>query len=160
GVDTVLFVVVSEKWLGTGATGYSYLLAGLGVGGLIGAFLVKRIAAWPRLSTAIITATAVYCIPTLGLLTVRHPAGAFGIEGVRGIGTLVLEVLAMTALQRSLPKDKLARAFGAVFTFVLIAVSAGVFITPAVLRATGLATTLWLEGLGIPLLCLAGWPWL
>jgi hypothetical protein len=52
------------------------------------------------------------------------------------------------------------RVFGAVFTFVLIAVSAGVFITLAVLNATDLATTLWLEGLGIPLLCLAGWPWL
>jgi CRP-like cAMP-binding protein len=41
-----------------------------------------------------------------------------------------------------------------------MAVSAGVFITPAVLNATDLATALWLEGLGIPLLCLAGWPWL
>ncbi len=160
GIDTVLFVIVSEKWLGTGATGYSYLLAGLGAGGLLGAVLVKRIAAWPRLGTAIIVTVAVYCVPALALLTIRLPVAAFGVQVVRGAGTLVLEVLAMTALQRSLPKDKLARAFGAVFTFVLIAISAGVFATPLVLNATGLATVLWLEGLGIPLLCLAGWPWL
>jgi Cyclic nucleotide-binding domain len=160
GVDTVLFVIISEKWLGTGPTGYSYLLAGLGVGGLVGAFLVKRIAAWARLGTAIIAAMALYCAPTLALLTVRRPTAAFSVQVVRGIGTLVVEVLAMTALQRSLRKDKLARAFGTVFTFVLIAISAGVFVTPVVLNATDLATTVWLEGLAIPLLCLAGWPWL
>ncbi len=150
GVDTVLFVIVSEKWLGTGAN-YSYLLAGLGAGGLLGAVLVKRIAAWPRLGAAIIVTVAVYCVPALALLTIRLPVAAFGVQVVRGAGTLVLKVLAMTALQRSLPKDKLARAFGAVFTFVLIAISAGVFATPLVLNATGLATVLWLEGLGIPL---------
>ncbi len=160
GVDTVLFVIVSERWLRTGPTGYSYLLAGLGVGGLVGAFLVKRIAAWAQLGTAIIAAMAVYCVPTLALLVIRRPTAAFAVEVVRGAGTLVVEVLAMTALQRSLPKDKLARAFGAVFTFVLIAISAGVFVTPVVLNATDLATIVWLEGLAIPLLCLAGWPWL
>jgi len=33
GIDTVLFVVLSRDLLGTGAEGYGYLLAGLGVGG-------------------------------------------------------------------------------------------------------------------------------
>jgi predicted MFS family arabinose efflux permease len=160
GVDTVLFVIVSEQRLGSGATGYGYLLAGLGVGGLLGAGLVKRVAAWPRLGTAIIAAMAVYCVPTLALLTVRRPVEAFVVEVVRGAGTLVVDVLAMTALQRSLPRDKLARVFGAFFTFVLIAISAGAMLTPVVLHATGLDTTLWLAGLGIPVLCLAGWPWL
>ncbi len=160
GVDTVLLVVVSERRLGTGANGYSYLLAGLGLGGALAAGLVKRISARSRLATAIIVAMAVYCLPTLVLLTVRQPVAAFAVEVVRGAGTLVVDVLAMTALQRSLPRDKLARVFGAFFTFVLLAISLGAVVTPPVLGAAGLDATLWLAGALVPALCLLGWPWL
>jgi MFS family permease len=160
GVDTVLLVILSERRLGTGANGYGYLLAGLGVGGVLAAGLVKRISARPRLGTAIILAMAVYCLPTLALLTVREPATAFAVEVVRGAGTLVVDVLAMTALQRSLPQDKLGRVFGAFFTFVLTAISLGALVTPLVLNAAGLDATLWLAGGLIPALCLIGWPWL
>jgi MFS family permease len=160
GVDTVLLVVVSERRLGTGANGYSYLLAGLGLGGALVAGLVKRISARSRLATAIIVAMAVYCLPTLVLLTVRQPVAAFAVEVVRGAGTLVVDVLAMTALQRSLPRDKLARVFGAFFTFVLLAISLGAVVTPPVLGAAGLDATLWLAGALVPALCLLGWPWL
>ena len=54
GVDTVQFVVLSEERLGTGASGYGYLLAGLGVGGVAAAGLVNRLAALPRLGTVIL----------------------------------------------------------------------------------------------------------
>ena len=158
GVDTVLFVVVSERRLGTGAAGYSYLLAGLGVGGLLAAGLVRRISQWPKLGTAIVTAMAVYCAPTLVLVAVRQPVVAFVVEVVRGGGTLVVDVLAMTALQRSLPKEKLARVFGSFFTFVLLAIVSGAVLTPIALRTTDLVTTLWLAGGVVPALCLLGWP--
>jgi CRP-like cAMP-binding protein/MFS family permease len=160
GVDTVIFVVLSEKRLGTGADGYSYLLAGLGVGGLLAAGLVRRISEWPKLGTAIVAAMGVYCLPTLVLVAVRKPVIAFVVEIVRGGGTLVVDVLAMTALQRSLPKDKLARVFGAFFTFVLLAIVSGAVLAPVVLSSTNLLTTLWLAGGGVPALCLLGWPWL
>jgi predicted MFS family arabinose efflux permease len=160
GIDTVLLVMISERRLGTGADGYSYLLAGLGAGGVLAAGLVKRISAWPRLGTAILIAMAVYCLPTLLLLTVRQPGAAFAVEVVRGAGTLVVDVLAMTALQRCLPQDKLGRVFGAFFTFVLVAISLGALVTPPVLAAAGLDATLWLAGGAIPVLCVLGWPWL
>ncbi len=118
GVDTVQFVVLSEERLGTGADGYGYLLAGLGVGGIAAAGLVNRIASWPRLGTVILAGMALYCLPTLLFLVVDEPAVAFVIQGLRGAGTLVVDVLAITALQRSLPSDLLARVFGAYFTFV------------------------------------------
>ncbi|MGH9107041.1 MAG: MFS transporter [Acidimicrobiales bacterium] len=160
GVDTVLFVVVSERRLGTGANGYSYLLAGLGVGGVLAAGLVKRVSSRARLGPAIIVAMAVYCVPTLALLVVRQPAGGFAIEVVRGTGTLVVDVLAITALQRSLSKEKLARVLGAFFTSAVLAITVGALVTPVVLRATSLSTTLWLAGGALPLACMAGWPWL
>lgn len=158
GVDTVQLIVLSESRLGTGSDGFGYLLAGLGVGGLAGAALVNRISAWPRLGTAILAGMAVYCLPTLLFLFVDHPVTAFFIVAVRGVGTIIVDVLAVTALQRSLPEDKLGRVFGAFFTFVLAAISLGAFLTPLALQTTSFDATLWMAGLGIPALCLLGWP--
>jgi MFS family permease len=160
GVDTVLFILLSKYQLDTGANGYGYLLAGLGVGGVAAAGLVNRISAWPRLGTVILVGMATYCLPTLLFLVVDNPAVAFVIQGVRGAGTLVVDVLAMTALQRSLPEDKLARVMGAFFTLVLGAISLGALLTPQLYEHSNLDATIWAAGLGLPALCLLGWPWL
>lgn len=158
GVDTVQLIVLSEERLGTGSDGYGYLLTGLGVGGLAAAGLVNRISAWPRLGTAILGGMAVYCLPTLLFLVVDSPVIAFIILTVRGAGTIVVDVLAVTALQRSLPDELLGRVFGAFFTFVMAAISLGAFLTPLALELTSLDATLWMAGLGIPALCALGWP--
>ena len=160
GVDTVQFMILSEERLGTGPSGYGYLLAGLGVGGVLAAGLVNRLAARPRLGGVILLGMGVYCLPTLLFLVVTSPAAAFGIQGLRGAGTLVVDVLAVTALQRSLPPDVLGRVFGAFFTAVLAAISLGALVTPAVIDGVGLDASLWLAGGLLPALCLLGIPWL
>jgi len=160
GVDTVQFVLLSRYQLGTGTDGYGYLLAGLGLGGVAAAGLVSRISSWDRLGTVILIGMATYCLPTLLFLVVDNSVLAFLIQGVRGAGTLVVDVLAMTAMQRSLPGDKLARVMGAFFTLVLGAISLGALLTPQLYEHTNLDTTIWVAGLGLPALCLLGWPWL
>jgi CRP-like cAMP-binding protein/MFS family permease len=160
GVDTVQFVVLSEERLGTGATGYGYLLAGLGVGGIAAAGLVNGLAARPRLGAVILLGMGVYCLPTLLFLVVDQPVMAFAVQAVRGAGTLVVDVLAVTALQRSLRSDVLARVFGAFFTLVLVAITLGAFVTPPVITHLGLDASLWLAGAALPALCALGWPWL
>ena len=160
GVDTVQFVVLSEEKLGTGADGFGYLLAGLGIGGIAAAGLVNRMAAWPRLGSVILLGMALYCLPTLLFLVVENPVVATAIQVVRGAGTLVVDVLAITALQRSLPKEVLARVFGAFFTGVLAAISLGALVTPIVISAFGLDASIWLAGAALPALCLLGLPFL
>ena len=160
GVDTVQFISLSQQQLGTGADGYGYLLAGLGVGGVLAAGLVNRLAALPRLGGVILLGMALYCLPTLLFLVVSSPAAAFGIQGLRGAGTLVVDVLAVTALQRSLPPDLLGRVFGAFFTAVLAAISLGALVTPVVIATAGLDASLWLAGGLLPAACLLGLPWL
>ncbi len=138
GTDTVLFVGVSEHRLGTGAQGFGYLLAGLGIGGVAMAGVVNRLAGSRRLAPIIIAGVAGYCLPT-ALLTVIHSAEiAFGLEIVRGGATLVVDVLAITSLQRAVPTEQLARVFGVFFAFVLAAIALGTVITPAIVSAFGL----------------------
>lgn len=150
GTDTVLFIAISRDLLGTGSDGTGYLLAGLGVGGVLAAFLVNRFAASPRLGAVITVGMAVYCLPTALLVLVHSPALAFGLQAVRGTGTLVVDVLAVTALQRSLPQDRIARVFGAFTGLVLLAISLGAFVTPLLLHGLGLRNTMLVYGLGIP----------
>lgn len=157
GTDTVLFVPISRLQLHTGSSGYGYLLAGLGVGGLAGAGLVNRLAARPRLAAPILGGIACYCLPTALLVFVHLPALGFLLQVVRGAGTLVVDTLAITALQRSVPKEMVARVFGVFFTLVLSAISLGALVTPLMLRA-GLHVAMLTYGLGIPALCLLWLP--
>jgi CRP-like cAMP-binding protein/MFS family permease len=158
GTDTVLLVGASERLLGTGPDGFGYLLAGLGVGGVLTATIVNRLASSARLAAIITAGVAVYCVPTALLTIVHEPTIAFVIEVVRGGGTLVVDVLAITALQRAVPGDQVARVFGVFFAFVLGAISLGALIAPPIVSALGLRGGLLVLGFGPPLLGLLGYP--
>ncbi|MBZ5736716.1 MFS transporter [Nocardioides mangrovi] len=160
GLDTVLFVVLSDERLGTGPEGYGYLLAGLGVGGVLAAPVVTRLERLPRLAPVVLLGMVGYCLPTLAFLVVDRPSVAFALQVVRGASTLVVDVLAITALQRSLPVDVLGRVFGAFNAICLLAVLVGASMVPPMVDAWGLDGALWFASAGIAVVSLAGWPWL
>ena len=158
GADTVLLVLVSKSKLGTGATGYGYLLVALGVGGVIAATFINRLAKLPRLSVVLAVGMIVYAAPTAALVVVHSPALAFTIEVIRGMATIIVDVLAMTALQRSLAPDLIARVFGVFWALVLGGLALGAAIMPAVLAVASLDTTLLLAGLVVPVLVVLIYP--
>lgn len=158
GTDTVLFIVLSKEQLGTGADGYGYLLAGLGVGGVLTAVLIDRLARMPRLGAVISLGMVVYCVPTAAMVLVHQPGVAFALEVVRGGGTLVVDTLAVIALQRSLAPELVARVFGVFWALVLGAISLGALLVPPVLHAVGLRGALLAFGLVIPALVVLGYP--
>jgi CRP-like cAMP-binding protein len=138
GTDTVLFMGVSAQRLGTGSHGFGYLLAGLGIGGILMAPAVDRLARSTRLAPIILGGALGYCLPTALLTVIHSPGLALAVQVVRGAATLVVDVLAITALQRAVPTEQLGRVFGLFFAFVLGAISLGALITPAVVSAIGL----------------------
>ncbi len=160
GTDTVMFVYVSKLQLGTGATGYGYLLAGMGLGGVLGALVINQLASRPRLGAIITLGMAVYCLPTAVLVVVHVPEVAFVLEVIRGGGTLVVDVLAVTAMQRSVAPPMVARVFGVFFALVLAAISLGSVLGALAVSHLGLHPTLLLAGLAIPALAACAYPWL
>jgi hypothetical protein len=155
GTDTVLLVGVSDAQLGTGPEGFGYLLAGLGVGGILMALVVDKLASSRRLALIITGGMAVYCLPTALLVVVHSPGVAFALEVIRGGGTLVVDVLAITALQRAVSDEVIARVFGVFFALVLGAISLGTVVTPPIVNGPGLHTALYIMAfvpLGIGLL--------
>lgn len=158
GTDTVLLVGASEHRLGTGAEGFGYLLAGLGVGGILMATAVDRLAASRRLAPVIMAGVAGYCLPTALLAVISSPFLAFLVEVLRGASTLVVDVLAITALQRSVSSEKLARVFGVFFALMMGSISLGTLITPPIVSGLGLDGALLAVAFGTFALGLLGFP--
>jgi MFS transporter/cyclic nucleotide-binding protein len=158
GTDTVLLVSASVEKLDTGPDGFGYLLAGLGVGGIVMAGVVDRLSARGRLAWLIIAGTAAYCLPTAVLTVVHEPVVAFVIEVVRGGGTLVVDVLAITALQRTVAQEMVARVFGVFFAIILGAISLGTVLTPPLVSAVGLDAALIIMAVAPTALALVGLP--
>ena len=160
GIDTVLFIAVSDELLGTGPDGYGYLLAGLGLGGVLAAPLATRAEARPFLGPIILAGMAAYTLPMLALLWTESPAVGFAVQVVRGAGTLFVDVLAVTALQRTLPNDVMARVFGAFNSLMLASILLGSTVTSAVIATAGVEAAVWVSALGVFAVSLLGLPWL
>jgi CRP-like cAMP-binding protein len=74
------------------------------------------------------------------------------------MATIVVDVLAMTALQRSLAPDLIARVFGVFWAMVLGGLALGAAIAPVVLAVASLDTTLLIAGLVVPVAVVAIYP--
>jgi hypothetical protein len=158
GTDTVAFVGVAEAKLGMGPNGFGLLLAGCGIGGLLATPAVDRLAASPRLGLVMVAGMAAYALPTALLVVVHSPALAFAIQIVRGAGTLIVDVIALTALQRAVAPDRVARVFGVFFALIIGAIALGTLVTPPLVRGLGLDATLYVLAFAVPAVCLLAVP--
>jgi predicted MFS family arabinose efflux permease len=141
GVLTVLFVLLGQR-LGLGAAGYGYLLSALGAGALLAAGLADRAAASDRPRRALIGAIAAVglALPLLALSS--SIALALVLAAAIGAGTMSTEVVADTALQRSLDPAVFARAYGLVVPACVGGIAAGALLAPPCVALLGLDATL------------------
>jgi MFS family permease len=157
GAATVLYVPLSVR-LGTGPNGYSYLLVGLALGGLLGAGLANRLSGTSRLAPVIMASICLQALPFLLTVPVHSPALAAALQVVSGIGMIIVDVLAITSLQRDLPGDVLGRVFGIFDTVVLAGILLAALATGILLAHADVSVALVAVGVGIPVLGLVGLP--
>src|SRR5580698_5187680 len=157
GAATVLYVPLSVR-LGTGANGYSYLLAGSALGGLLGAGLANRLSGASRLAPVIMGSICLQAVPYLLTVPVHWPALAAALQVVSGIGMIIVDVLAITSLQRDLPGDVLGRVLGVFDTVVLAGILLASLVTGVLLAHFDVNVALVAVGAGIPALALVGLP--
>jgi MFS family permease len=137
GALTVLLLLVSRD-LGTGDHGYGYLLAAFGLGGILGAAALARLG--DRATERGVMAAALLAVAaSLALLAVAPGLGAALAVGViGGVGSILVEILAETGLQRSLAPDVFARAYGLALPASLAAIAAGSLVAAPLVAAVGL----------------------
>jgi predicted MFS family arabinose efflux permease len=159
GASTVLYVPMSERF-GTGADGYSYLLTAAAIGGMLGAAAVSRLSTSPRLPAIILGGILSLALPFAATALVTSPVVGFVLQVISGAGMVVVDVLALTSLQRdlprNLPRNLLSRVIGILETAVLSAALAASFAVAILIREVGLTGALLIVGLGFPAIAATG----
>ncbi len=157
GASIVVYAPLSISF-GTGADGYSYLLGASAFGSVLAAVVAERLSARTRLAPLLVGAIFVEALPFWASDFVDNPVLGAALQAVSGGGMVVLDVLAITALQRALPRAILGRALAATGAVALAATVLGNLAASAVISTAGLSWTLAAIGIAFPLIALACLP--
>ena len=156
GVQTVALVLVAGDQLSSGTDGVGIFYAALGIGGVLGAFLVSRLARSPRLGALLYVCVLLASIP-MAVLAATHSGGpAFTLVLLSGIGSVVVDVLALTQLQRAVAGDVLGRVWGALDALAVTAIILGSLVVGPVVDLLGAERSYIAFGLFVPVLGLLG----
>src|SRR5579862_8652246 len=157
GASSVLYVPLSVR-LGTGANGYSYLLAGAALGSVLGAGLANRLSGAARLAPVIMGSLCLQALPYLATVPVHWPALAAILQVASGVGMVIVDVLALTSLQRDLPAEVLSRVLGILDTLILAGILLASLAVGVLLAHADVKVALIAVGVGIPAIGLVGLP--
>ncbi|MCU1504148.1 MAG: transporter, partial [Ilumatobacteraceae bacterium] len=140
GAQTVLLLLLSRA-LGYGANGYGWMLAGMGLGGVIGTTLASR-AADVRRPQGVLAAALLAVGGSLPLLAIASSLGtAVALSVVGGAGAIIVEVMTETGLQRSLDERVLGRAYGLALPAALAGIVVGSLVAAPLVSLLGLHRT-------------------
>jgi MFS family permease len=158
GADTVLLVLTSTRQLGSGSHAYGYFIGALGVGGLVAVPVVDWFAGMRRVGTALYVGTLLVAVPIVLLRWTHALPPALLLVGVSGAALMLVEVTTITALQRAVPEQLLARVFGAYDSCYVFGMIVGALLSDPLVHAIGLGWTFVVFGLGQPAVMLAAVP--
>ena len=154
GAVNVLVVVAAFQLLDLGEAGVGFLYAALGIGGLVGGFVAVVLAAHGRLARDFAVGLALFGLPLAligGLPTAFVAVVALTIVG---IGNSLVDVNALTIMQRAVPDAVLGRALGALDGLMLATLGLGALLAPVLVDAVGVKTALVTTGALLPVLVL------
>jgi MFS family permease len=154
GLQTVVFVLVADEVLDIGTDAVTIMYVALGVGGLIGAPLTRSAASSARLGLIVGAGLLLLSVPMAMLAYVNSTAVAFGLVLMTGVGTVLVEVLALTLLQRTVPRDIIGRVWGILDVFVVGSILIGGFVVAPAVDWLGLEAALVLLPLLLPVVAI------
>jgi CRP-like cAMP-binding protein len=157
GACVVVYVPLSER-LGTGTNGYSYLIAGQALGGVLAAGIANRLSSSSRLTFVIFGSILLQSLPFLATVPLHSPGPAVALQVLSGVGMMIVDVLAVTALQRDLPRAVLSRVLGVFDAVIMLGTVAASFVASLLLSHTSLSFTLVAMGVAFPAAALLGIP--
>ena len=156
GCLNVLIVVVVFRVLDAGDGAVGYLTAGLGLGGLAGAFGAMTLRG-RSLAVALGVALVFWGLPIALIAPRPSLPAAILLLAVVGAANSVEDVAGFTLLQRIVPDELLSRALGLVWGAVMGAVALGSIAAPAVVAAVGPRAAFVVVGALLPVLTLLCW---
>jgi MFS family permease len=158
GALEVLLVVLAINLIHSGNAGVGWLNAAIGIGSIVGAFVVAAVAARRRLATGFALGILVSVIPLALAAAVSTLAPALILFGVIGVGSVLVEVGGLTLLQRSADNEVLGRVLAVQETVVLGSLAVGSLAAAGLVTWIGAKDALVVTGVFVPVLLLPLWP--
>jgi MFS family permease len=154
----VLIVVVAFELLDLGTSGPGLLNAAVGVGGLLGALVALALVGRQRLASDFGLGLLLWGIPIALIGVWPHQATALVLLAVLGIGNTLVDVAALTLLQRAAPNEVLARVFGVIESLLVGAIGLGAILAPVLVSLFGADGALIATGVFLAVLSAVSWP--
>ena len=150
GALTVFTVVLAIDVLGLGNAGVGYLDCAFGVGGVLGGVAAVGLAGARRLATAFAAGVLAWGVGVTLLGATTSTAVALVLLAGVGLGNTVVDVAAVTLLQRSAADAVLGRVFGVLESVLLASLGIGSVLAPLAIHLLGVRPALVATGLVLP----------
>ena len=155
GVLNVLVVLMALELLQTGDAGVGYLNAALGLGGIVGGFVALVLATRGRLASDFGVGLVLFGLPLALLAAVANLPVALLALALVGLGNSIVDVSAITLLQRLVGDEVLGRVLGTLEGMLIGAIGIGALLAPLLADALGIERALLATGLLLPAVTLA-----
>jgi MFS family permease len=154
----VLIVVSVLELLELEESAVGWMNAMLGVGGVVGGVAALALAARRRLGGDLGAGLVLYGAPVVALGLVPEPWVAVLALAAVGIGNSLVDVSAMTLIQRLAPDEAMSRVFGVNQSVILANLGLGAVLAPVLVETIGVRSSLIVTGAILPALVLLAWP--
>ncbi len=157
GALNVLIVVAALELLDLGEAGVGFLNSAVGVGGLLGALGAFALISRKRLASDFGIGLVLWGIPIALIGVFPDPPAALILLGIVGVGNTIVDVAALTLLQRTVPDEILTRVFGVVQSVFVGTTGLGAILAPLAIDVVGIRWAMIATGALLPLLAALLW---
>jgi MFS family permease len=157
GALNVLIVVAALELLDLGEAGVGFLNSAVGVGGLFGALAAFALVGRQRLASDFGLGLILWGFPIALIGVFPDPTIALILLGLVGIGNTVVDVAALTLLQRTVPDEVLTRVFGVVQSVFVATLGLGAIVAPLMTGTIGIRGAMMVTGAILPVLAALLW---
>ncbi len=152
GALSVLEVAMALDLLHAGNAGFGLLEAACGVGAILGAGLALALVAHARLGRDFGLGLVLWGAPLVVIGVVPNAYVAGLALAVLGAGNSVVDIAAMTLIQRTAPQHVAARVFGVLESTIIVSVALGAVAAPLLVHGIGIRGALFAVGAILPVL--------
>jgi MFS family permease len=157
GALGVFIVAIALQLLGLGTAGVGLLQAACGIGALIGAAVSLSLVSRARVATDFAIGLLLWGAPLLLIGAVPTALVAALALGLVGVGNTMVDISAMTLLQRAAPPDVSGRVFGCLESVIVGSLALGALVAPALISTLGIRGALLVIGAFLPVLSILRW---
>ena len=157
GAGSVFTVAIALDLLDLGNSGVGWLSAASGLGGLAGGMVALGLAMRGRLAADFALGLVLNGLPFAIVAAFPSTPVALAALLVVGIGNSVVDVSAITLLQRAVPDAVLGRVLGALESLLLAGLGIGALVAPLLISVGSIRIALLVTGALLPVLVLLSW---